>query len=76
MRQPSSPDLAGFVEGAVPPTVPGPIVVPGAGVGTGLGGRSVRGPTFPQPAKLPEAQAHEQGGHQDKGEEREAAGKG
>ena len=39
MRQPSSPDLAGFVDGAVPPTVPGPIVVPGAGVGTGFGGR-------------------------------------
>jgi hypothetical protein len=46
------------------------------GLGTGLCGRSVRGPAFLPPAQLPEAQAHEHGGDEDEGEEREPAGKG
>ena len=31
--------FAGFADGAVPPIVPGAIVVPGAGVDVGFGGR-------------------------------------
>jgi hypothetical protein len=38
-RYPSIRERAGFVDGAVPPTVPGPIVAPGVGAGTGFGGR-------------------------------------
>ena len=46
------------------------------GLGRRLRRRPVRGPAFLQPAQLPEAQTHEDGGDEDEGKEREPAGKG